>query len=86
MFVGTGRICKFVQKFFAFLFSHLFCMIRAGDLLSMARQRHSKIERFKQEKEIEKRLQELSAEVEKPHVDEDVKVRPNKINYMFLRH
>ena len=44
----------------------------------MARQRHSKIERFKQEKEIEKRLQELSAEVEKPHVDEDVKVKPIK--------
>ena len=41
---------------------------------SMAKQRQAKIERFKQQKEMERNLHELYTQVQKEHVDEDVKV------------
>lgn len=42
---------------------------------AMASQRQSKIERFRQNKEYEGRLKELSEAVEKESVDDEVKVR-----------
>lgn len=42
-------------------------------VLDMANQRQNKIERYKQQKETEKKLKELYEHVQKPHVDEDVK-------------
>lgn len=42
---------------------------------AMASQRQSKIERFRQNKEYEGQLKELSEAVEKESVDDEVKVR-----------
>ncbi len=48
---------------------------RAGgdDVLLMAKQRQSKIQRFKEQKEREKHLEELYAKVNQEHVEEEVK-------------
>ena len=45
------------------------------DMRAMASQRQSKIERFRQNKEYEGRLKELSETVEKESVDDEMKVR-----------
>ena len=46
----------------------------ADQMAAMAKQRQAKIERFKRQKETEQHLQELYKQVQKEHVDEDVKV------------
>lgn len=46
---------------------------RGMDLAAMARQRHAKIERFKQQKELEVQLQTLQKALDNETVDEDVK-------------
>ena len=45
------------------------------DLKALNAKRQNKIERFKQQKETEKHLQELKPLVEREHVDDEVKVK-----------
>lgn len=46
---------------------------RGMDIAAMARQRHAKIERFKQQKELESKLQTLRKAMDSESVDEDIK-------------
>ncbi|XP_025078678.1 immunoglobulin-binding protein 1-like [Pomacea canaliculata] len=48
-------------------------IVKSKDLQAMAVQRHSKIERYRQRKELETRLKDLSLLVEKETVDEETK-------------
>lgn len=45
-----------------------------SDLRAMAATRGNKIQRFKEQKELEKKLNELRDTVEREHVDDEVKV------------
>ncbi|GFR66906.1 immunoglobulin-binding protein 1-like [Elysia marginata] len=47
--------------------------MRGSDLNAMSAQRNNKIQRFKEKKELEKRIAELQPQVEKEHVDDEVK-------------
>ena len=44
------------------------------DLMSMAATRNSKIQRYKEQKELEQKLHDLRDVVEQEHVDDEVKV------------
>ena len=52
----------------------LFDSFSMQDLMSMAATRNSKIQRYKEQKEIEKKLHDLRDIVEQDHVDDEVKV------------
>ncbi|RUS70615.1 hypothetical protein EGW08_021619 [Elysia chlorotica] len=47
--------------------------IRGSDVSVMSAQRNNKIQRFKEKKEMERRIAELQPQVEKEHVDDEVK-------------